>query len=279
MMYRVFLLGVTGSLLLEPAVSQFGVSKKKRGTSFQEMEAAAAEVYENGGMDLGAFGDFGDMDPKELEELIQSAMNDPEMMEMMSQINNNVEGAMEELANLTPEQLTAQMEEAMKFISSEEYLQSVLGNKEDVLKNLAESGMVDAETLKEYEANPEKLEQDLKEAMTQMQELFSDPEALESATQMATQMADFMKDPDALANTMKEFSAQMQADLSDDDKIEEARLQLLSNPDLAGDPSLAHLFESEEMKEILKDPVKWRESVKQGQAMMFNGEDGAKAEM
>jgi hypothetical protein len=35
-----------------------------------------------------------------------------------------------------------------------------------------------------------------------------------------------------------------------------------------GHPMMKEMFASEEMQEILKDPVKWRESVKEGQGMM-----------
>merc|ERR1712232_213164 len=165
--------------------------------------------------------------------------------------------------------------EAMNLFASDDYLETALSNQEEILKNLETSGMISAEDLAAFKANPEQLEQEMKAAMDQLRDLFSDPEALDAAAQIAQSLTDFLSDPSKLAEAMNELTA----GLSDDDKIEEARLQLLSNPELAGNPELASLFESDEMKDILKDPVAWRESVKKGKNMMFNGVDGTKAEL
>lgn len=65
----------------------------------------------------------------------------------------------------------------------------------------------------------------------------------------------------------------MQDALADDDKIEEARLQLLNDPNMAGNKAVSDMFGSEEMKEILNDPAMWRKSVKEGQKMLMGEGD------
>jgi len=109
--------------------------------------------------------------------------------------------------------------------------------------------------------------------------MFNDPEALKTVSDIAKGITDVLKDPEKLVDAMKTMSKSNDIfkELADDDKIEEARLQLLDNPDLAGNPVLASLYESEEMKEILQDPVKWRETVRKGQGMLGAGGNAAMA--
>jgi len=235
----------------------------------------AKEQFDNGGLGLNSLDDFAGMNPSDMEELIKHAMEDPEMKEIMNSLNYDLGSAMQELADLTPEKLAEQMQEAVNLFTSDSYFESALQNQEEILKNLEASGMVSEEDLEEFRANPTKLEEEMKAAVEQMKELFSDPEALGTAAQIAQGLTGLLTDPEKLAEAMAELSNE----LTNDDKIEEARLQLLSNPDLAGNPDLAELFGSSEMKEILNDPVVWRESVKKGKNMMFNGVDGAKAEL
>jgi hypothetical protein len=76
-------------------------------------------------------------------------------------------------------------------------------------------------------------------------------------------MQELMGDPDALASLMGEA-------LADDDKIEEARLELLRGDN----PALSAMFDNAEMQEILKDPIKFRDQVKEGQkGMMGMGDE------
>merc|ERR1712071_399698 len=163
--------------------------------------------------------------------------------EIMNSLNYDLGSAMQELADLTPEKLAEQMQEAVNLFTSDSYFESALQNQEEILKNLEASGMVSEEDLEEFRANPTKLEEEMKE-------LFSDPEALGTAAQIAQGLTGLLTDPEKLAEAMAELSNE----LTNDDKIEEARLQLLSNPDLAGNTDLAELFGSSEMKEILNDP-------------------------
>lgn len=112
----------------------------------------------------------------------------------------------------------------------------------------------------------------MKDAFGQMQKVFEDPDMLSAATNMMKGMGEMMQNPDA---ALKQLSASMEDILGDDTKIEEARLQLLKDPDSAGNPMLAELFKNEDMKEILYDSEKWKAAVKEGKGMLLN--DGAAA--
>ena len=103
----------------------------------------------------------------------------------------------------------------------------------------------------------------MQESFEQMQGIFNDPEVLKAATETMGGISEIMKNPGLLDDVFKS----MMGDFNDDDKIEEARLKLLSDPEGAH-PMLKDMFQSEEMQEILKDPVKWRESVKEGQGLL-----------
>ena len=209
----------------------------------------------------------------DMNEILKHAMEDPDMKEMMNQFDFDLEGAMAELANLTPEQLAKQMEEAMNLFTSDNYLETALENQEEILKNLETSGMMSEEELAAFRNNPQQLETEMKAAMDQLKDLFADPEAMNAATEIAQSLTGLLTDPTKLADAMAEMSAQ----LSDDDKIEEARLQILSNPEILGNKEMQELFGADEMKEILKDPAAWKQAIEQGKDMLFA--DGAKAEL
>merc|ERR1712008_289893 len=112
-------------------------------------------------------------------------------------------------------------------------------------------------------------------AFGQMTKMLADPDAIDAVAQVMKGVSDIMKDPSA---AMGQLAQAFSEGLGDDDKIEEARLQLLADPENAGNPALASLFQDEEMQDILKDPVKWREQVRKGQDMiggLADGSDGA----
>lgn len=283
MIRRTLLISVL-SLFASPCASQFGIAQKKRGTTFEDLNDAAKENFEEVDVDAmgnmnnlggaGGAGGFGD-----LSKLMGDMMNDPSIAKLMKEANTDVEGALEELKNLTPDQFASQMQEAMSFLTSGDMLEKVLDNKDAVIENLKASGLIDEKTLEEMTNNPEKLEADMKAAFGQMQDMFTDPEAMKTVTDIAKGITDILKNPDKLVDAMNSMSGydEIFKDLEDDDKIEEARLQLLNDPELAGNPILKSVYESEEMKTILKDPVKWRETVKKGQGML-TGDKGAAME-
>jgi len=281
---------VTGASLLMLGLSpsavnaQFGLPNRRAAdgggaASFEQLNKMAAERMANEnkkkglGLDLGNLGDLGDigemmkdLDPATLQELMMEGLKDPQVQEMFS----GMQGAMEELMKMDSEQLKAQMEEAMKMLTSEDIQQNIMSHKEDVLAMMEAQGTATAEEIAEYRADPKKFEQAMSEAFVQMKEIFSDPKNMEQVTQMIKGFGAIMQDPVA---AMSKLGGVLKDALSDDDKIEEARLQLLSDPSVAGNKAVSDMFSTEEMKEILNDPVKWRKSVKEGQKILMGGEN------
>lgn len=179
---------------------------------------------------------------------------------------------MDELLNMDPEQLKAQMQEAMQMLTSEDLQKNVMAQKEDVLAMMEAQGTATPEQIAEYRANPKKFEEDMAEAFGQMKEIFNDPKNMETMAQMVQGFGAVLKDPKAALSKLGDV---LKDSFADDDKIEEARLQLLQDPDIAGNKAISDMFQTEEMKELLNDPVKWRKSVKEGQQMMFGGDERA----
>eukprot|EP00986_Skeletonema_menzelii_P007226 scaffold2826_cov152-Skeletonema_menzelii.AAC.2 len=263
-----------------PSTAQFGVAGNKRkggAASFEELNKLAAERAEGGaaggmaglenmlgdlgGMDIGAL--MEGLDPNTLQDLIAEGMKDPAVQEMMA----GMQGAMDELLNMDSEQLKAQMAEAMNMLTSMDMQQNILDQQEEVLKMMEAQGTATPGEIAEYRANPEKFAEKMSEAFGQMKEIFSDPKALDEVVQMMKGFGELMADP---KGAMSKLGTVLQDALADDEKIEEARLQLLSDPSSAGVAN----FDSDEMQEILRDPVKWRKSVKEGQRMMMGGGNG-----
>ena len=182
-----------------------------------------------------------------------------------------MQGAMQELMNMDADQLKAQMEEAMNMLTSVDMQQNILDQKEEVLAMMEAQGTATPEEIAEYRANPAKFQEAMPEAFGQMKEIFADPKNMDTVVQMMKGFGGIMQDPQA---AMSKLGGVLQDALADDDKIEEARLQLLRDPNIAGNKAVSDMFGSEEMQEILKDPVKWRQSVKEGQKMLMGDGDG-----
>jgi len=228
------------SLFVVPTAAQFGLGKKK-GTSFQEMNEKAKQKEKNGA-DAGGLAGLesllGDIDPEALQE-------------QLGDLGNYFDEAMDIMSKMTPEELEAQMKDAMEMLSGGDMMKGMLGMQNEIIDAMAESGQIDAEELAKYKADPEYFEQKMKESMGQLQELFGNPETLKLATDGIKGLTDLYKNPEQFLQMFKD----------DDEKIEEIRLELLKNPDL-GIPGSDLL--TPEMKELLNDPQKWRESVKSG---------------
>lgn len=255
-----------------PAMAQFGVPKKA-GTNFEQLQEQAKDAMGGGlaGMNMDA---LANMDMDEMQKMIEQAMEDPQMMQAMNQMNAGAADAMEQLSKMDPEAIQKQMMEGLSMLTSGDIMESVMGKKDEVLETLAAQGLVDEAKIEEYKNDPDLFEREMKDAFGQMKDIFSNPETVKAATEMMKGMSDIMANPE---KAMQQLASSMQGALGDDDKIEEARLQLLANPDKAGNPLLADMFKGDEMKEILTDPVKWREQVKKGQNMLLGGEGGAGA--
>ena len=251
--------------------AQFGVANKKKGSTFEELnELAKGQLGDNNLMD-----ELANLSEEDIQKMIQETMNDPELMRTMEQVNSGVSQVMEELNKMSPDELKQHMTEGLAQLTSPDMVETIMGNKDEVLKSLAEQGLVTAEKIAEYEADPAKFEEEMANAFAEMKKIFENPETLDAATKMMEGFTNILKNPE---EAMKNMAQTFSEELGDDDKIEEARLQLLADPDKAGNPALASMFQNEEMKEILNDPVKWREQVKKGQDMLLGG-DGTGAGM
>lgn len=216
----------------------------------QEKEAAGGMA----GMD-DLYKMMGDMDPKVIEEMAALGPKFDEVMDIMSK--------------MSPEELEAQMKDAMDMMKSGDMMKNMMDQKDEILKALEETGQVDAEELAKFRADPEYFEQKMSESFEQMNQLFSDPNILKEATDNMAGLSDLYQNPGA----MDEMMAELLQDFDDDEKIEEVRQMFLENPEL-GHPGLAQMFDSDEMKEILNDPKKWRDSVKEGQGLLNQGIGG-----
>lgn len=95
-----------------------------------------------------------------------------------------------------------------------------------------------------------------------MKDIFSDPAMIQDAMNMMQGVGQ-----DAMQDMAKMFSE----NLDTDEKIEEARLEVLSNPEVLNNPMMAGMFQSEEFKDVINDPKKWRESIKEGQKAFSQG--------
>jgi hypothetical protein len=222
-------------------------------------QAVAADAGAAAGMGGLAGLDMEGLDMAKMMEM----MKDPETMKAMEQMGDQFAGAMDGLSKMSPEELMQQMEEAMKMLTDGDMVEALLGNKNDILKELESAGTVPPEELAKFKADPAYFELKMRESFSQMEDIFKDPEMMKTMTDAMSGMQEMMGDPDALASLMGEA-------LADDDKIEEARLELLRGDN----PALSAMFDNAEMQEILKDPIKFRDQVKEGQkGMMGMGDE------
>jgi hypothetical protein len=225
-------------------------NKKNRGASFQELnEKAKANGVGDGGMeklmkqmgisaeDLGKMG--ADMDMSQMEDI----------MKMM--------------AEMSPEDLAKQMQDAMEMFGGDDMMANMIGHQDEILKTLEQSGAVDAEELAKFKADPEYFEQKMKESIDQMKELFSDPDMMANAAEGMKAAQEMYKNPDAINGMM----ADLMKELSDED-IEEVRQMFIGGG--GSDPMMKELLgamDTADLQDALSDPVKWRELVKEGLGM------------
>lgn len=247
-------------LLISPVAAQFGVAGgRKKAATFQELNEQAKQAQAAGGMP-----NLGDMDLAGLEEMMKGL--DPEALKEMADLGPQFEEVMKILGEMSPEELQKQMQEAMKMMASDDVMESMLSNQAEILASLEAQGQIDAAELAKFKTDPEYFQQKMKEGIDQMKDLFDDPEMLKMATESMQGLSDLYNNPDQMVKMMENLFE----DFNDDGKIEEVRQMLLTNPNLGHD-SLTGMFDTEEMKEILSDPVKWRESVKEGQGILAGG--------
>jgi hypothetical protein len=237
---------------------------RKKSTSFESLqELAKKEPSGDGGG-----GDLEMPDLSKLQEMFAGAY-DPELMASMGE---DIQRAMDEMAKMDPEELQQQMEQALKIMTQGDMVDSIMDQKDEVLANLQKTGMVSAEELEKFEKDPAYFESQMRNALDQMKGIFSDPEVLKTAAETMKSLQGALSDP-----AIADLTRLLEGGLDDDEKIEQARLQLLQDPELIENPLISSLFKEGEFQEILHDEVKWRDSVKEGQAMFKQQGVGAGA--
>jgi hypothetical protein len=244
---------------------------KKKGGTFEELNEEAKGMATGnamGGMGGNMMEQFANMDPDDMMKMIQESMNDPATKDYLDQMGAGMEDVMAQLASMDPAEMMQQITDNLSQMASPDTLNSVLEQQDEVLESLLMQGLITEEQMVEFQNDPAKFKEQMAVAFEQMNEILSDPEALSSAMQMMSGMADVLSNPEGAMNKLAEA---FNAELGDDDKIEEARLQLLSDPAAAGNPAMAALFEDQDMLEILQDPIKWRDQVRKGQEMLTGG--------
>jgi type I site-specific restriction endonuclease len=202
------------------------------------------------------------MDPAELQKMMGEI--DPKMLEGLADLGPQFDEMMKIMSEMSPEELQKQMADAMEMLAGSDMLAEMFQNQELILQQLEESGAVDKEELDKFKKDPEYFEQKMKEGLDQMKNLFADPEILKAATETMKATTEMYKNPEK----MQEVLGAMMGDVDfDDAQIEEVRQLFLK------DPNSNALLEAmigeggetaKELEDILNDPKKWRESVKEG---------------
>lgn len=271
------ILGVS-SLVVTPCLAQFGVAgnKKQKARSFQELNeqaknAGAGGMGGGGGGGTGLEGLMGQMGG-DYEAMLEKMMSDPEMMQQMQQMGEQFGEALSSLGDMDPDQIQNELKGVFDMFDDASVMESIVDKQDEVLESLAATGLVPPEELAKFKADPKYFERKIKESFGQMKDLFDDPEMLAAASETMKNFGQGLS-----GEGLQDLSSSLLSELSSDEKIEEARLQLLQDPELAGNPALAELFQSGEMKELLQDPVKWREQIKEGRDLLTESFGGAGA--
>ena len=234
---------------------------RKKSTTFESLQELAKDKQQQQQQQKQVHSSVGEemADLAKLQEMFAGAYN-PEVMAAMG---DDLNKAMEELMKMDPEELQKSIEEALKLMTqTDSMVDNIMDKKDQVLSSLETSGMVSQEELEKFKKDPAYFESQMRDAFDQMKGIFSDPEVIKTAAETMKGIQEAFSDP-AIADLAK----LLEEGLADDTKIEEARLELLSDPSLAGNELIGGLFKEGEFQEILQDPKKWREAVKEGQAV------------
>jgi hypothetical protein len=191
--------------------------------------------------------------------MMAKAFEDPETMKALNAMGDGLQQAMEEMGKMDPAQLQAQMEEAMKMMTQGDVMDSVLDKKDEVLANLEQTGLVSAEELAKYKADPAYFEEQMKSAFSQMQGLFSDPNMMKSAMEGMQGMQEALADP-----VVTELQELLMADSVTDLEIETMRLKLLQKPSLMEDSPALAMFGG--IGDEIKDADKFKQGFYEGRA-------------
>jgi hypothetical protein len=202
-----------------------------------------------------------------MKKLWQGAIDNPEYANTIGALGEQYGDALEQMLKLSPEELSAQIESAMKLMTDGDIVENIVNEKDEVIKSLEASGLVPPEELAKYKADPAYFELKMRESFEQMGSLLQNPEYISKAAEVMQDMTKLMNDPDGLSTMMKSLMGGV-TDIPDDTKIEETRVQFLSGE---FPPGMEAMFATPDMQEILQDPIKWRETVKEGFAGLLGG--------
>ncbi|GKY98786.1 hypothetical protein MPSEU_000834800 [Mayamaea pseudoterrestris] len=251
---------VAVSLLVLPSCAQFGIAGKKKKTQFQQEQEKQQMQQQDSILGAAGVGDLASM-----QEQWAKALGDPSAMKgLEDQMGVSLTQAMELLAQMSPEELQGQMEEAFKMISGGEIVEQVVGKRDEILATLEASGAVPPEELAKFKADPEYFELKMRESFDQMGDILGNKDYLEAVQGIFGQTQELLKDPSKLTEMMGGVMGTLKDQLDSDEKIEEARLEILKS-DMMG------MFDSPEMKDILYDSKKWRDTVKEGSSALLDG--------
>ena len=101
----------------------------------------------------------------DLDAMMKEMGIDPSDLDAM---NGNMDEVMKMMAEMSPEDLAKQMQDAMDLFSGDDMMANMLGNQDEILAMLEETGAVDAEELAKFKADPEYFEQKMKESMDEL---------------------------------------------------------------------------------------------------------------
>lgn len=206
------------------------------------------------------------------QDMVKNMLENPESMEGLGKVGD----ALEQMMKMSPGELASQMEQVLKMMTDTDMIENIVNQKEEVLKGLEQSGAVPPDELARMKADPNYFELKMRESFEQMGSILNNPEQITKVAEVLQDATKLMTNPSAMQDMMKK----MGEDWQDDEKIEEARLQFLSG-EFGGIPGFKDAFNTPEMQKILNDPIKWKETVKEGYAGILGGGllDGAKDEL
>lgn len=245
-------------------MNELAKQKQKGGGGLSDMMA------ELGDYDLESImASLSDSDIESLSQIMSSPEFQQEYQKYFAELGlsegdvlEKVGEAMEILSD--PEKLADAMSTVLGTLGSEEFVSTMVKEKDAMLEQMEKTGLLSEEQMEQYRNNPEKFGQDINEAFTKMKDVLSDPNMLKQLQETINP-----KQMEKLMDAYKDFD--MSSLVNDDAKTEEARIGLLdpNNP-------LAALFaESKEMQDILHDPVKFKAAMKEGLDLLTNTGGGA----
>jgi hypothetical protein len=250
------------SLLVQSVSAQFGIGRKKTvSSSFEELneQMKQREAAATGGANSAA-----GTEQQQLQKLMAelgSLADNPEMKKAMDSMGESMQEALKQLQNLSPEQIQEQMAQVAEMIQKGDLVDSIIEQKDEVLKNLEQSGLVPPEELAKFKKDPDYFESQMRGAFQQMQGIFSDPNLLQASANAMKNFEQALEDP--LVQDLQKLL--MQPNDPTDDEIEEMRLRMLqSQNDEETNTVLSSMFGLDDFQTSLRDVALWKESLMEG---------------